>query len=790
ESAWAFSRNALPEQREAAEKEVLARVFLDGGRVDERALTRLHAWAESAGVRRLNEALARRLLAAVPPAKAFWGTDPPADFVASLDPIERYTTKDGASRLRLVRSDFHADWIRYLVARDDLASLRPALAPLVDELHAKVTGPAPVTKALPWAAAFPVEAFARLAALPENASWKTAVEAWLSSYGAHQRFLAATNRAFSEKALLPLLSDGARRAWFVRGGPPTGPGPEEASARTARNAAVDRAADALWQLVSGEAGTAANADVARLRGPRTVGELLGKDPRFVWSELAPTPGDRSDDLVTGSDVDTGRVPARIWGTAPAAPWFVLESLACLRDRGADAPLVPLESASRGGESLRALAAVRTAQALGDPPLALSLDEAWFSDLSRAERPARRLRLLVAAGGAAGKSRADALLREEVRARQARASEPLFRAWERSAAALGLTPPLASLDPSVPVESSLLALLCDREGPAAVASLKPADVAEYRGSLAGRWSGRVASLSPDRLDHFLREVWGNDGAPFPARGTARLHEPLRSAAPPLAPLDPPDRAESLAALRAWPDARRLESLAKKAGLRGPHLDLLLLDADLRRGDDASAIGRLSALLEVPSAFVSSQPWDGPDFDPALSFDEAPPRTETTSAILRAFRRIRDAGRPDVLRQATALLSPKVEERLAAAAAPASIWELAFELTPATGRAARLDELERSWARGEWGDRREFVSVVGPLAGIDRPAAIRWFRRLPDPAYFSEVRDRSDLLVALHDENGARGEWVAARARLALTEEQELAAFDAWRALGGGAASAPA
>jgi len=789
ESAWAFSRNALPEQREAAEKEILARVFLDGGRVDERALTRLHAWAESAGIRRLNEALARRLLAAVPPAKAFWGTDPPADFVASLDPIERYTTKDGASRLHLVRSDFHADWIRHLVARDDLASLRPALAPLVDELHGKVTGPAPVTKALPWAGAFPVEAFARLAALPENASWRNAVETWFSTYGAHQRFLAATGRSFGEKTLLPLLSDGARRAWFVRGGPPTGPGPEEASARTARNAAVDRAADALWQLVSGEAGAGANADVAKLRGPRTVGELLGKDPRFVWNELAPKPGDRGDDLVAGSGVDAGRVPARIWGTAPAAPWFVLESLARLRDRGADAPLVPLESASRGGESLRALAAVRTARALGDLPLALSLDEAWFTDLSRAERLDRRLRLLVAAGGAAGKSRADALLREEVRARQAKAAEPLFRAWERSAAALGLTPPIAQLDPNVPVASGLLALLCDREGPAAVASLKPADVAEYRGSLGGRWSDRVGSLSPDRLDHFLREVWGNDGAPFPLRAASKLGEPLRAAAPLLSRLDAPYRAEGLAALRAWPDTRRLESLAKKAGLLGPDLDLLLLDADLRRGDDASAIARLARLLESPSAFVSPPSWDGPGFDALLTFDVAPPRTETASPLLRAFRRIRDAGRADALRQATALLSPKVEERLSASAAPAAVWELAFDLTPAAGRAARLEELERSWARGEWGDRRELVSVVALLAGVDRPAAIRWFRRLPDPTYFSEVRDRAGLLVALHDADGARGEWVAARARLSLSEEQELAAFDAWRSLGGGAASAP-
>jgi len=789
ESAWPFSRNALPEQREAAEKDVLARVFPAPGRVDELALTRLHSWAESAGLRRLNEALARRLLATVPPAKAFWGADPPADFVASLDPIERYTTKDGASRLRLVRSDFHAEWIRHLVARDDLAALRPALAPLVDELHAKVTGPAPVTKALPWAGAFPVEAFARLAALPENASWRRAVETWLSSYGAHQRFLAATGRSFGEKALIPLLTDDGRRTWFARGGPPAGPGPETADVRTARNAVVDRAADALWRLVSGAPGAAADADATRLRGPRTVGELLGRDPRFVWSELAPKPGDRGDDLVTGSGVDAGRVPARIWGTAPAAPWYVLESLARLRDRSADAPLVPLEASSRGAESLRASAAVRSAEALGDLPLALALDETWFADLSRAERLHRRLRLLVATGGADGKTRADVLLRQEVRARQAKAPEPLFRAWERSAAALGLTPPLAHVDPSVPLASGLLALLCDRDGPAAVASLKPADVAEYRGSLGGLWSARVASLSPDRLDHFLREVWANDGASFPLHAASRLEEPLRSAAPLLARLDAPLRAEGLRAVRALPETSRLEGLAKKAGLRGPDLDLLLLGGDLRRGDDAAALARLAALLEHPSAFSAGAWREGPGFDALLSFDESPPRAETASPVLRAFRLVRDTGRDAVLRQATTLLAPKVEERLAASAAPTAVWELAFELTPPSGRAARLEELERSWARGEWSDRSELVSVVTLLAGVDRPAAIRWFRRIPEPVYFSEVRDRADLLVALHDEDGARGEWVAARARLALTEEQELAAFDAWRSLGGGASSAP-
>ncbi len=786
ESAWPFSRFALPEQREAMEKEVLARVFRADGRVDEEALSRLHPWAESAGLRRLNEALSRRLLAAVPAAKAFWGADPPAAFVASLAPVESSYGGDGRLRLRLVRSGFHAEWVAHLVARQDDAALRPALAPLVAELDAKVAGPAPVTKELPWASWFPVETFARLAARPGNEGWKASADGWLRTTGAFRRFQAATGSRWALKPLLPLATPATQTAFFLRSAPPAPRGVGESPERLARGAAADRVAAALAALVEGAPGAAANADVARLRGPRTVGDVLGAEPRFVWTELAPLPGDRGDDLVTGSGADAGRAPARLWGLRPAAPWFVLEALARLRQSAADAPRVALEAASRGSEQLRGLAAVRTAEALGDLPGALALDEERFPDLSPPPRLERRLRLL-AASGPVGKERAGDLLASEVRSRQETATEALFRSWERNADAFGLTAPIALLDRARPVAPGLLAFLCDREGPAAVASFRPKDEAEYRGALGGRWGGRLDALAPDRLDFYLREVWARDAGPFPPSATGALSGDLRFAAPVLRRLEPALRLEALEAVRALPDAGRLAALARRTGDLGPDLELLLLRAELARGEDEAALARLRGLLESPGGLVSPLSLGEPEL--ASSHEDAPaaPSRDDASPVLRAWRVFQDAKRPGALAKAEALLSPRLEDRLAAPAAPASVWELALETTPSSGRPALVAELERSWARGEWTSREGIAAATRLLARFDRAAALRWFRRMPEAAFFTEARERAEFLELLGDADGARGEWVAARARLGLTEDQEIAAFDAWRRISGTAAA---
>jgi len=789
ETGWAFSRVALPEQREALQKELLGRIFRADGSVDDAAVARFHPYAESAGLDRFEAALSRRLLARVPPAKAFWGADPPEAFVGALRPVEWAAAGDGSGRLRLVRSDFHADWVRFLVEREDDDALRPALAPLVADLDAKTTGTAPVARALPYASWFPVEAFARLAARPENAGWRRAVDGWFRTSGAWKRFVAATGSSWSVKPLIPLLSPETRRAWSLRGAPPPPRGVPESPEHLARNAAVDRVADALEALVANAPGAAENPDVVRLRGPRTVGEVLGSDPRFAWPELAPLRGDRGDDLVQGTGVDSGRAPARLWGLRPSASWFVLESLARLRERSPEAPLVPIESASRGGESTRALAAVRSAEALGDLPLALALDEAWHTDLSRVERLARRVRLLSGGDGEAGREKAGALLRAEVRARQARASEPLFRTWERVAAPAGLAPPFSHLDPAQPVSAGLLAFLCDREGPAAVASLRPADEAEYRGALAARWASRLDALPADRLDLYLREVWARDAGAFPLAARARLPGPLGDAAPVLARLGASFRADGLAAARALPDTARLLEVARRAGDLGPELDILLLRADVARGDDDAALARLRTILERPGGLVAPLALGEPDLAPPEP--EVAPEREAGSPVLRAFRIVRDSKRPALLAKAAALLQPLVDGRVASAPAPAAIWELALELKPAPERPSLLAELERSWARGEWSGHGQIAALVAVLARKDRPAGARWFARLPEPTYFAETRERASLLVVLKDAEGARGEWVAARARMGLTANQELAAFDAWRQLGGeSTAGAPA
>ena len=792
ETGWTFSHVALPEQREALEKELLARIFRADGNADDAAVARLHPYAESAGLTRFDEALSRRLLSAVPAARAYWGSDPPQAFVAGIRPVEWASAKDGSNRLRVVRSDFHADWVRFLVAREDDDALRPALAPLVADLNAKILGIPPVTKAVPYASWFPVEPFTRLAARPENADWKAGVDGWFRTTGAWKRFLAASGSSWNVKPFIPHLDAESRRAYFLRGAPVPPRGVAESPQRLARHATVDRVAEALEALVTNVPGAAASPDVARLRGPRSVGEVLGSDPRFAWSELASLPGDRGDDLVTGSGVDAGRAPARLWGLRPSAPWFILESLSRLCERSSDTPGVPLEAASRGSESARALAASRSAEALGDLPLALALDEAWFRDLSQSGRLARRLRLLTATGSERGKETADALLRAEVRKRQSKASEELFRTWERSSASLGLATPFSHLDPAQPVAAGLLAFLCDREGPAAVATLKPSDEAEYRGALGARWGSRIETLPGDRLDFYLREVWAYNAGPFPSAASSKLPVFLRDAAPVLARLGAPLRAEGLAAARALPDITRLVEVARRAGDLGPDLELLYLRADLARNDDAAALVRLARLVELPGGLISPLALSEPDLPSSPEDAEAPatPR-EAGSAVLRGFRIVREAKHPGLLEKTTALLLPHVEDRIAAAPAPVDLWELALELKPPAERPLLLAELERSWARGEWYGRDQIASLVAVLARNDRPAGLKWFARIPEPGSFAEARERATLLAALKDVDGARGEWVAARVRMALTPDQELAAFDAWRQLGGeSVAGAPA
>src|SRR5262249_31119220 len=135
---------------------------------------------------------------------------------------------------------------------------------------------------------------------------------------------------------------------------------------------------ALARLVTGRPGAEADPLFDRLRGPRTVGDVLGHDARWTWPEFVPRrdaagqvvePG---EDRVVGRGAGEGRLPAGVWGGRAGGAGSALESLLRLREKDADAPLVPLEMPERGAERTRARLASALAEGLGDDESAMAL----------------------------------------------------------------------------------------------------------------------------------------------------------------------------------------------------------------------------------------------------------------------------------------------------------------------------------------------------------------------------------------------------------------------------------
>ena len=498
------------------------------------------------------------------------------------------------------------------MSRDRLALLGPILEPRIAELDARISSGAAWATELPFARWFPVEAFARLAEGPEHADWKARVASWFRTEEAYARFEAATGGRWDVRPLVGLLDDDTRGAWLAL------LSAREAAAywrmdpvEARRRAEVSRVSASLAALVEGRAGAVSSPAIVRLRGPRSVGEVLTPDSKWMWPELAPRPsGDAGEDSLTGRGTDAMRLPGRLWGARPGDAWYVLEALARWRERAPDAPWVPLESPARGGETDRTLLAVRTAEGLGDVPLALRLDETYFADLGKRDRLFRRLRLLVKGDPAVGRRTADDLVRREIRARQDRIDPETWTAWEGAAKDLALTPPLEQLDATKPVSPGLLAFLWDEAGPEKAARFSATDPAAFRVALAGRWENEGESLSKEKTIRYLDDLWASGSAGYPDRAARKLGPFWPAARDVLAPLDVRLRAEALAAVRALPDPERLRALATRTLDRREPMELLLLRAELASGDEAAALARLDRMLASTEPGASPLSWTAP------------------------------------------------------------------------------------------------------------------------------------------------------------------------------------
>ena len=781
EAAPVVERLARPEQLAAVQETLLARLFPAGKPPDTEALNRYWSFAQSAGLHRFPEAVALKLFERSGPGP--WGATAPLEFVRVAKAVD--TVPNLPQRLVFASVPTEREWVEFLVLRDRTDLLSPILDRMVGEIDRQVSS-SESARGVSFATWFPVEPFSRMAASGDHESWRQAVRRWFGSKSAWTRFLQATDKRWDVTPLIPLLDVPTRDAW-IQANHPTLKGKRSGDV-------VQRVGAALAALVENTPSAPRDPDIVRLRGPRTVGDVLGNDPRWAFPELSPG-GDGA-----GQRADAGRTPEALWGHRSGEAWYVLETVARLRERNSLTPFVPLESAARGQEAARGFLASRTAEAIGDIPLALQLD-GGDDQIVRLERLERRLRLLATSPP---DRRADAttLFAREVAERQRTADDATFRQLERIGADLGLGAAADRIDPSKPVANALLASLVDRYGPGRFATLTPVDGAEFRAALGWRWRSDLDMLSGERLSWAVDHLWAEGTLPFPTAAVLRARLFWPEAAAWLALLDAPRRKQGLAAVRSLPDSAGISALAASlpadAAAAGDALQLLLLRREVTAGSSGVALNRLQALLAGSSTSSRARavaPVIAPlsDAEPGGEEEEPtqPPaidRQEPSSRFRAALRIFRQSKDPKEIAAAEELLSG----RLRKGEIPGSLSEIRFLAIDLATKKEDLDrvlqQLERDWAGREWTDNGDRLALANLLAERDEAAAWRWFGRLEEARNLENVRSRSALLLKLKKVDLARSEWIESL-RLPLSRPEELTAFDGWRQLPAGGSEAP-
>jgi hypothetical protein len=608
------------------------------------------------------------------------------------------------------------------------------------------------------------------------------------------RFWVLGARNWNADTLVAILPQESRLAWFRFW--ETGAASQD-PVLVARHRSVEQVSLALGRLIQGAPGSAQDALIVKLRGPQTVGDVMGQEARWVWPEFNPRRNakgeiaEEGDDRVTGNGVDQGRVPGPLWGDRPGEAWYVLEALARYRQGDHVAPLLPLDVPQRGGETGRTLLAMRMARGMSDLPLALSIaverpghanDRAWLDG---------RITLLVAANQ---KDKAADAFKSYVRNAQIRLTEEEFRWLSSHAEDWGLPSPMDLLDTEKPVGPAFLAYLRDRR-PEAAGKFNTLDPSGYRAALAQRWSEREGELNAGQIRYWLKELWAKDSASLPslrALGGPWLYASGWLQQQPIQ--------ERLGAIQAMEEALATPPVpANKlfTMLSGPGADedakLLAVRVRLARGEMEQALSLADAMLSdvrrgESLAFASTRSvapatgeegWEGSEGGEAAP---SAPVSEGGDALVDRLKTwlqpFRDA------KKATAVESrfrALLKERRQQGTVSTSAWAMAFGLTPAAELSALAQELDEAWFRGEVPP--ESLGVLAKTLVSAMPSeAPRWLARWPRSHRFEQAKARADLFIALKQPEEASKVLFESRRRGMWQTSEEVQAFDLWRHMG--------
>ncbi|MBK7976467.1 MAG: hypothetical protein IPK07_25415 [Deltaproteobacteria bacterium] len=778
----------------------------------QRTVDRWWSMSREAGLEdALRMTLARKGAASVPGPWAPAGGTPPFSF---LTLYAEHIAISGSSPVRTELPSADETWVEDLVARDRPVELAEFLAPRVRALMAQVRGATPLPGGdhrLDWTSwvdgVTVFDTWCRgLEARPELLH---ELEDAFTDSGRWGRFLVLGGRHWPWRKLVELLPGEARDEWFAVMGN-FGPGWTEEGAPDAVDPATRRAvAQALGGLVSGATGGETSPLLAKLRGPQTVGEVLGHDPRFDWT--AP-PAAAAGVTVRA---DTARFPRDLWGDRPGEAWYALESLARLRARDARSWRVPLEVAERGAETERKRVARAMALTTAGPAEALAVDAAHRVGGGDLADLGWRARTLVAAGKPDEASR---VIEAEVAKQQPRLRPEGFRQFRRLAADLALPDPIQALDTSKPVGPALLAYLVDAVELGAVTRFRPADAYDFRSALHARWRDRDGALAKEQVVLWLDELWAHGSGSLPRDGLRTLGGLWPAAADWLGAQPETARVAALAAVRALPaDTAPLVALFPgPPAQRDEVTRLLWMRVCLARGEGAAALEQYGAVLrEVASGAaaptVSSSSSDESDdegdyeegdegsdesSDESYEDDSSENGSESVdtasmsgddSSVTRlrrwldAFRDAKKAGGADVLVEAEARTLALLLDRESHDKGVAADWPLALELAADdAARANVLARLEGAWIRGDVA-ATDLGPIVATLARFAPHEAPRWLARWPLGFDEPSAQDRAQLVARLGDRPAADALLTSARERGLWSGPDEVRAFDAWRGL---------
>jgi hypothetical protein len=669
--------------------------------------------------------------------------------------------------------DLERLWVQDLVRRDSqeelFAFMQPAWLELLDAVSGgAAANPRPVQPKLAnlLASEHLLEAWARVASRkPELLGQINSLMADGRLWDRLQALAPAAGR--QKEILIDIVTPETRNAFFSYEKKGSDNGDQRLQSKRRQES---QAVLAIAHLISNKPGATDAPLIAKLRGPQTVGELLGEDARWLWPEFTAGRGADEDTASGGRGGDARRFPAAIWGQNPAGPWYVLEALVRYRNGDRTAALLPLEGAILGSETERTLLSLYMARALGDVGLALELDSQLPSGAD-SRRVQVRLQLLCAGGE---RAKAVGLWKSFIASRQKDINSAELSELTQFADTNSLPQPTSVLDGSRPLHPDLMLSVVSADV-GAFASYRTTDAAAFRYALATSWGQDEDALDAEQVRFWMRELWATASSGLPSRGMKKLGGLWPHAEAWLLQLHSDRRLEALNSLEAGGET--LVKMLRRAD-QSEAGQILLARTLLSMGDASSALTLLDQWIRTNRGGGLAHGSGDRDGDSGDSNDSSSQRERTLVERMRLW--IDAFGAGSTRADAAGRLSGMLRESYENGPVSMEAWALALDLSAPEAKAALLKSLDRSWFLGRV-DADSMGALVQALAKHAPKSAPLWLRRWTPGDTLLRARQRASAYVVLGQPKEAAKVYGDARRRSLWPAADDLAAFNEWRRL---------